>query len=185
MSRRRRGLAGLLAGGLARGEDTAAWVVAQAALAGGLGLVASAAVYTVLATGRLHIPYWQLWLVATGLVLLQWTLGPVGEAAPPATPGPAGGAEPVDRPYAQVDRWERRLSVTSEDPEWFTRVVRDRVAGLVAERLRQRHGVAMTTDPGRARVILGEELYEFLTGPVTRTPDPAGMARLITRIEEI
>jgi hypothetical protein len=182
---RRRALAGLLAGGLARRDDAVSWLAGQVALAAGLGLVASAFVTVVLSTGRLHVPYWQLWQVITGLFLLQWTLMPPGEAAPAATPDPVEGSELQDRPFPQVDRWERRLSVTSGDPEWYSRVVRDRLAGLVAERLRQRHGVAMTTDPGRARVILGEELYEFLTAPLTRTPDRAGLSRLITRIEEV
>jgi hypothetical protein len=182
---RRRGLAALLAGGLARRDDTASWLAGQVALAAGLGLVASAFVTVVLSTGQLHVPYWQLWLVITGLFLLQWTLMPPGEATPAANPDPVEGSELQDRPYPQVDRWERRLSVTSGDPEWYTRVVRDRLAALVAERLRQRHGVAMTTDPGQARVILGEELYEFLTAPLTRTPDRAGLSRLITRIEEV
>lgn len=182
MSRR---LARLLAGGLARRDDTAVWLVGQVALAGGVALVASFAVTVVLSTAGLHVPYWQLWLVITGLFLLKWTLMPAGEPPPAPAPDPVEGALPTDRPYPQADRWERRLSVTSGDPEWYTRVVRDRLAGLVAERLRQRHGVAMTTDPGRARVILGEELYEFLTVPLTRTPDRSGLSRLITRIEEI
>jgi hypothetical protein len=182
---RRRGLAGLLAGGLARRDGLGVWLAAQAALAGGFGLVASAFVLVVLSTSRLYLPYWQLWLVITGLLLLKWTLMPAREVPPVATPDPVEAAGLVDRPYPQVDRWERRLSVTSGDPEWYTRVVRDRLAGLVAERLRQRHGVVMTTEPGRARVILGEELHEFLTAPLTRTPDRAGLSRLITRIEEI
>ena len=183
---RRRGLAGLLAGGLARRDDLGSWLAAQVALAGGVALVAGAVVTVVLSTARLHVPYWQLWLVITGLLLLQWTLMPdrAGDARA-AVPEPVGGSELHDRPYPQVDRWESRLAVTSGDPEWYSRVVRDRLAGLVAERLRQRHGFVMTTDRGRARVILGEELYEFLTAPLTRTPDRAGLSRLITRIEEI
>jgi hypothetical protein len=184
----RRGAAALLAGGLAPGGAAASWLVRQLALASATGLVVSAILYVILATGQLHAPYWQLWLVITGLVLVQWTGRRLREprSAPPAAPDPAlAAADSAARPYAQVDRWERRLSVTSEDPEWYARVVRDRLVTLVAERLRQRHGVRMTTEPDRARVILGDELYEFLTAPVSQPPGPAGLSRLITRTEEI
>jgi hypothetical protein len=105
---------------------------------------------------------------------------------PPAAPADdSDRADPRDSPYRQPDRWERRLSVTSGDPEWYSRVVRDRLTVLVAERLWQRHGVRLAADPDRARTVLGAELHRFLTEPVHRTPDPAELGGLITRMEEI
>lgn len=176
----------LLAGGLAFTGYTPGWLAGQAGVAGGLALLIGAAVAAVLAPGRLYLEFWQLWLLIAAGLLVQWTARTLREPEPP--PGPPDDptrAELTRRPFTQVDRWERRLSVTSGDPEWYTRVVRDRMTELVAERLRQRHGFRLAGDRRRARTVLGDQLYGFLTGPVTTTPDPAGLDRLLTRIEEI
>lgn len=159
----------------------------QLAAAAGLSLVAAIVIELILLPGRWYLPFGQLWLVVTAALLVQWTVGGVPEPAAMAglaaadRPVPAG---PPAQPFPLVDRWAQRLWVPSGDPERFGPVARDRLAALVAERLRQRHGVRLA-DPRRARSILGDELYAFLTGPLTRTPTPAELGRLITRMEEI
>ncbi|MPZ26887.1 MAG: hypothetical protein GEV12_10825 [Micromonosporaceae bacterium] len=184
--RMRTRIARLLAGGLTFTGYTPAWLAGQAGVAGGLALVISTVIAAVLLPAQLYLEFWQMWLLITAGLLMLWTAWTLREPQPPldlsADPSQS---EPTHRPYAQVDRWERRLSVTSGDPEWYTRVVRDRMTELVAERLRQRHGFRLATDPQRARAVLGEELFGFLTEPVTTTPDPARLDRLLTRIEEI
>ena len=187
MSRRRRRLARLLTGGLRFTGYTPAWVAGQLALAGLFGLLAGALVEAFLLPARLTLTFGQLWLLCTAGFLVQWAAQPLREplALPP---GPAADPDPADRadrPYPQLERWERRLSVTDGDPEWYTRVVRDRLVGLVAERLWQRRGVRLAAEPERARSVLGDELHRFLTGPLPATPQPAELGRLISRMEEI
>lgn len=184
--RMRRQAGALLAGGLRFRGYTPGWLAGQAAVAAGFGFVVSVLVNVLLLPSRLFLEFWQLWLLTTGGLLVLWTARPLRAPPPPppVTEDPAM-ADLRDRPYPLVDRWERRLSVTDGDPEWHDRVVRERLAGLVGERLRQRHGVRLATDPDRARAVLGDPLYRFLTGPVTRTPGPAELDRLITRMEEI
>lgn len=183
------GVRSVLAGGLPAQGHPVGWAAGQVALAGGIALPASALVYLVLATGRLHVPYWQLWLLLTAGLLLQWLLRTVDQ--PPPLPAPvaqgqaADRAGPGHRPFPQAERWQRRLATTSGDPDWYARVVQERLAALVAGRLRQRHGVRLAAEPARARQLLGDELYEFLTAPPTRTPSPAELDRLVTRMEEI
>jgi hypothetical protein len=179
--RLRRRIANLVASGLAFRGYTWSWVAGQLALASVLSLVGTFMVELVLLPSGRFLSYGQLWLILTGALLVQW-FGRTVQAAPPAgevAPEASGAAEPP-RSYPMAERWEWRLSVTSGDPEWFGRVARARLAGLVAERLRQRHGHT-TLDP----VVLGEDLYEFLTAPVTSTPSPAELSRLISRMEQI
>ncbi|HEY8472044.1 MAG TPA: hypothetical protein VIL37_05345 [Natronosporangium sp.] len=176
----RKGVLELVARGLAFRGYTPRWIAGQVVVAAGLALVASGAVNLLIAPSRRYLGYWQLWLLLTAALLVVWFARPVRE--PPASPevDPLADVELTDRPYAVADRWARRLSVTSGDPEWFDRVVRDRLAALVAERLWQRHGVRRL-DPE----LLGDELAAFLTTPLTRTPTPAELARLITRMEQL
>lgn len=161
------------------------WVGRAVVSAAGLTALAAIIGYLLLEVNGVRVPLLQLWLVFTAALLLQWLLHTV--AVPPLTPPPMPDSE-ADlraRPFATADRWQQRLSVTSGDVEWFERVVRYRLRRLTAERLRQRHGVRMDTDPASARAILGPALHDFLTAPLPRTPTPAEMGRIITRIEEI
>lgn len=185
-SRRRRVRAFARAGIPLRGHP-ALWVLGQVAAAAGLGLAASVLVLLSLALGGLGTGFWPLWSVLTGGLLAHWALGTLRDPFPGPVPELAddGMADFQQRPFTHADRWERRLSTTDQDPEWYTRVVRDRLTVLVGERLRQRQGIGLSRDPDRARAVLGDELHRFLTEPLTRTPDPAELGRLITRMEEI
>jgi hypothetical protein len=179
--RLRRRLARLIAGGLPFSGYTPSWMAGQLALASVLSLMATVVVELLLFPSGLYISYVQLWLVITAALLVQWFARP--SAAEPAgveVAEPWGEAELPARPYPIAQRWEQRLSVTSGDVEWFGRVARDRLAALVAERLRQQYG-----RPSLDRATLGDELYEFLTAPITRTPSPAELSRLITRMEQL
>ncbi|HLU45335.1 MAG TPA: hypothetical protein VKZ67_10000 [Natronosporangium sp.] len=163
---------------------SASWVAKQAALAGVLGALLALLVYLQLrATGQ-HVPFGQLWALATALVLLAWLMVAL-ERAPGPPPPPADTTIPPALPFPQVARWERRLLAANDDPEWYERVVRDRIRTVVADRLRLRHGIRLATEPERARAVLGDPLYEFLTQPLTHAPDPVELARLLTRMEEL
>ena len=82
-------------------------------------------------------------------------------------------------------RWETRLSWTQHDPERFARTVRPVLADLVDERLRQRHSVTCGSDPARARELLGDPLWIFLTTPVIRTPAPHQLAAFVEQVEKL
>jgi hypothetical protein len=185
MRRFRKRVGALLAGGLRFPGYTPQWLAGQAALAAAVGLAASVLIELILLPSLWLLQFWQLWLLIGGGLLVRWTARPLIARPPP----PPLAEDPSlyglrDRPYPLADRWEFRLSVTAGDPEWYARVVRDRLTGLVAERVRQRHGV-LPTGPEQARAVLGDPLHGFLTDPVTRTPSPAELNRLITRMEEI
>lgn len=181
-----RGRFALVTHGLPRQGPVGRWLLGQVGLAGTLGLWAAISLVLVLATARLSVPVGQIWPVLTALLLLKWLLAAVGDPPrPPPAPPEAVGGELVAAGFPHRDRWERRLSISDRDPSWYRRVVRDRVTAVAAERLRQRHGISLRDQPGAARQVLGEPLYEFLTGPVTRTPGPAELDRLLSRMEEI
>lgn len=164
----------------------ASWAAGTVAKAGVAALPVAGFFYLfVLTFLDAHIPYWQLWAAATGALTALWVLGTVEPSTAPAPPPAGAPVEAPTRAFAQADRWALRLSATEEHPDRFATVVRDRMAELVATRLRQRHGVRLTAEPERARAILDPQLYRFLTEPVAHSPGPAAVERLITRIEEI
>jgi hypothetical protein len=180
----RRRVARALRGPAAR-EHFGAWAWRAAAWAGGASAVVSAVVWSLLSAYGYRVPFAQLWLVFTAAVLLPWSLQMMH---PP--PEPVGRPDPAhldlrDRPFGQADRWERRLLTTSEDPERFRPVVRDRLVPLAAERLRQRRGVSLRREPERARELLGGELHDLLTAPRPRVPGPYQLERFIDRLEAI
>lgn len=77
---------------------------------------------------------------------------------------------PVPRPYRDLISLEERMSWGAVDRHRFDDRVRPYLLRVATERLRQRHGVRLADAPERARAIMGEELWTFLTAP----PDPAG-----------
>ena len=180
-----RSLALLVRGPQMRG-DPRSWALRAAVLAAVVSAGASGLVYLALTLALYRIPFPQLWALAFALLLVPWMLHVL--RGPPDHPDPYRdpvAAELGTPPFTQVERWRRRLEATSGDTEWFTRVVRARLVTLVGQRLRLRHGVRLADEPARAREILGEPLYEFLTEPLPRTPTPPELDRLITRMEEI
>ncbi|MGB0100130.1 MAG: hypothetical protein WBP61_07595 [Nocardioides sp.] len=76
-----------------------------------------------------------------------------------------------------VNLIEAHLAARRDDP-----ALRDRLAALADDVLRQRHGVRRTDR--RAEELLGPELVAVLTGPVRRL-SPADIDRCLTRIEEL
>jgi len=84
-------------------------------------------------------------------------------------------ADPRLARYVQVLSAHR--SARAEDS-----TLRDRLAGLAAGVLRQRHGLA--PDDPRAAELLGPEVVAVLTGPPRRL-DPAEIDHILTRIEDL
>jgi hypothetical protein len=86
-----------------------------------------------------------------------------------------------------VARWDTRLSWVrmQHDPHQFARTAQPRLVQLVDERLRLRHGLVRSADPARARAVLGDPLWTFMTTPVRTNVTPADLAALIRQMEEI
>ncbi|MQA27183.1 MAG: hypothetical protein GEU94_17350 [Micromonosporaceae bacterium] len=90
-----------------------------------------------------------------------------------------------DRPYDGVRRWISRLSHVDIDRSSFRRVTHPAIVALIDERLRLRHGVDRRRDPGRARQLLGELLWRFVTEPPPRSPTPVELTALAEQIERL
>lgn len=81
---------------------------------------------------------------------------------------------------------EHRLSWGSVDPDRFRERVRPVLVELALERLRSRHGVDPATQPEDARRILGESLWQMVTGPApSRCPTRPELSRLVDELERI
>lgn len=90
-----------------------------------------------------------------------------------------------DRPFADVRRWEERLDWRRDDAEYFTRTVLPAIGMVADERLRLRHGVTRSTDPDRARQLLGPHVSAFLERPHQKAPTPAEIAALVKELESL
>ncbi|MBE1484928.1 hypothetical protein [Plantactinospora soyae] len=86
---------------------------------------------------------------------------------------------------SSVNRWEAKLGWSQGEPERFNRAVLPVLAELADERLRQRHGITRSSDPGRARALLGEPLWQFLGTPAKRTPPPRDLAAYVAQLEKL
>jgi hypothetical protein len=157
---------------------------------------------------RLHVPY-VLYLVVVLAVVVGRQLTVV-VAPPPVLERPVREDTELrafglpDRPYAEVRRWDERLSLVQGDPAYFDRSVRPAIAAAVDERLRLSRGLTRTGDPARAKEILGPTLWEFLayadadadadadagdgdkhpTRP-RRSPSPAELAMIVKEMEDL
>jgi hypothetical protein len=89
--------------------------------------------------------------------------------------------------YLATARWDTRLAWAKlqNDKGQFARTVQPRLAGIIDERLRQRHGVARSADPARARALLGEPLWMFVTVPAAKNLSPRELAGLIALMEAL
>jgi hypothetical protein len=134
-------------------------------------------------------------LVVAAFVALRLLLLAVSEVAPPPRPrrqarraGHDGHLGPgVDTLRAAVRRWEQRLEWSQGDPDRFSRNVLPVLAELADERLRLKHGITRSSDPRRARELLGEPLWELLGGPSSgrRAPKARDLPRYIEALERI
>lgn len=84
-----------------------------------------------------------------------------------------------------VHRWERRLAWSKGESDRFRNSVHPALAEFVDERLRLRHGVTRSSDPVRARALLGELVWTFLEAPPKRTPAPRDLMAFVAEVEKI
>jgi len=86
----------------------------------------------------------------------------------------------------QLTVLEHRLAWGSVDPDRFRERVRPMLVDLAVERLRSQHGVDAATQPEDARRILGESLWQMVTGPPpSRCLTRPELSRLVEAMERI
>jgi hypothetical protein len=90
---------------------------------------------------------------------------------------------PTDGVRYAINRWDDRLSWGERDGARFAAIVLPRLADLIDERLRQRHGFTAKSDPERARAILGEDVWRLMTQPGPRAAAPRDVASIIAVVE--
>jgi hypothetical protein len=122
--------------------------------------------------------------VVVGLAAgLTWRLSRL--VVPPQDPALEPPAEePDDDARLLLTSLESRLSWAS-DPDRFRERVRPELVGLATDLLRTRHGVDPRIQPEHARTILGDPLWQLMTGPLERTPSRAELARMVEAMERI
>ncbi len=125
--------------------------------------------------------------IAVGVaVAATWRL--VRATVPPARPVlPAPAAPPPpDDGFLELASLVQRLSWGSVDADRFDQRVRPLLVDIATERLRSRHGVDPATQPERARRILGDSLWQLMTGPPAgRGPSPRELSRLVDGLERL
>ncbi|MBM0225716.1 MULTISPECIES: hypothetical protein [Micromonospora] len=159
-------------------------------------LVTAAIVAVVVAGLRVVGLQVSLWIVVAGVLALLAVRRVTGALSPPPPPragyrAPAG-EEPGswnwaarDALRAAINGWERPLDWCAGNRERFTERVLPRIGELADERLRQKHGITRESDPARARTLLGEPLWTFLSTPSRRRPSPRDLAAIVTELEKL
>lgn len=124
--------------------------------------------------------------VGAGLaVAASWRLARLVSPPPQALPATPHREAPDDG-LIELTSLEHRLSWGSVDPDRFRERVRPVLVDLAVERLRSRHGVDPVTRPEDARRILGESLWQLMTGPPpSRPPTRPELSRLVEDLERI
>lgn len=151
-------------------------VLGGAAVVGGLvALVA----YTVDYRAQLDI------CVIIGLAAaLAWRLARL-VMPPPSGPALVPPDEPPDDGLLMLSSLESRLSWGAADPDRFRERVRPELVALATDLLRTRRGVDPRTQPEHARRILGEALWQLMTGSLRRSPTRAELTRWVEALERI
>ncbi|OJF14686.1 hypothetical protein [Couchioplanes caeruleus] len=132
-------------------------------------------------------------LVVAAFTALRLIMLGVSEVAPP--PAPRGRRRTSDVGAGQfagndtlrtaVRRWEWQLDSAQHDADRFSRIVQPALAELADERLRLRHGVTRSSDPRRARELLGEPLWRMLEEPGRRPPKSRELSAWVDALEKI
>lgn len=171
-------------------EPTRRWWLADLVISA----VVAAGVYVVIRVIGFETPLPVLFAIVLTVMLLRRAIRSVPATPPPpatrsdlwgVTDDGADRSPPADGVVRAVQRWESRFGWTERDPSRYKSAVQPRLYELVDERLRQRHGITMRSDPDRARALIGEQLWTFLHARVARTPNAREMAAVVDEMEKI
>lgn len=138
-------------------------------------LIALATVVVVATLRSADVEISVLFVVAA-LAGLRLILLAVAEVRPPPVPkrsdrrGSSDGTVGSDSMRAAVRRWERILERAQADSDLYSSTVLPVLTELTDERLRLRHGITRSSDPRRARELLGDNLWVALAEGGRRMP---------------
>ncbi|WP_433374796.1 hypothetical protein ACQPZX_04690 [Actinoplanes sp. CA-142083] len=168
---------------VAKRRSTGLWILRNALL------IVAATVVTVAAlrAANIHI---SLLLIIAFFVGLRLVLFAVSEVAPPALPkrrssSSESGRNQGDALRATVRRWERSLDRAHSDADLYARNVLPALAELADERLRLRHGITRSSDPRRARELLGDPLWAALHDRGRHTAKAVELETYVTALERL
>jgi hypothetical protein len=150
-------------------------------------MVITVLVYVALRAFELDVPLPVLFLSAITLVG-TWRLA--AQVRPPLASRQAGRFQEEreqvpDGLLLAVSRWDTMMDWSHTDAARFNRKVLPRLAEVVDERLRQRHGIDRANDPTKARTILGDPLWTFVTTPGRRPPHPRELDQIVSALEKL
>jgi hypothetical protein len=166
-----------------------------------VAIVVSAGVFVVLYVIRVGLPFLLIVATVLAIMVVHGALVLVHDDPLPAEVtgrgvevtiddhlhGPLRGLRhsvaPTDGVRYAINRWDDRLNWGERDGARFAAIVLPRLADLIDERLRQRHGFTAKADPERARAVLGEDVWRLMTGPSTRAAAPRDIASIIAVVE--
>ncbi len=175
------------------GSDALWWWLLKAA---GIAALAAGVAYGIARLAGYSVPFLLLFMVVLCLEMLYALLQWIRPRPLPATLVRAS-TELVsadqetgrgqDGLYLAAARWDTRLAWArlQNDKGQFARTVQPLLIGIIDERLRQRHGVLRSADPRRARALIGEHLWAFVTVPAAKNPSPREVAGVIALMEAI
>ena len=95
------------------------------------------------------------------------------------------GSAGTDSLRAAVRRWEKALERAHADQDEYSRNVLPVLAELTDERLRLRHGITRTSDPRRARELLGDPLWAAVHDRGRRTPKARELESYVDTLERL
>jgi hypothetical protein len=135
-------------------------------------------------------PY--LLIVASLLAIygLRYILGTIGAPTLPRTlrdQPPRSPERPADEDGVRLATrtWDQRLDYAQDDARHLTHLIQPSFRDVVDERLRLVHGISRSSDPDRARALIGPQLWKFLTEPVPRRVTPQEIAALVAQMEAL
>ncbi len=152
-----------------------------------MSAVLTAVAFVGLRLAELTTPLPILFVVSVAIILV-WRMG--AALRPPLASRHAGRyhedkAATPDGVGLAIARWDTMMDWSHTDAARFNRKVLPRIAEVVDERLRQRHGITRASDPERARAILGDPLWTFVTMPSRRPPHPRELDQIVTALEKL
>lgn len=150
-----------------------------------ISAVAAFAAYQLLLLVGYRVPYLLLLGVPTAGLLARRITARTHGPPPPKERRPAAEDRPQDTAYQGARRWVSRLAGDAYDRDDFSQRTYPMIVTMVDERLRLRHGIERRRDPQRARAVMPEELWRFVTQPPRRRPRPAQLTLLARQIKNL